>query len=141
VVWNGKKDKLQLEMDHTANLIFLGTVILNIVLIYSLMFHNQNFITTIDLVKKNYQKLCDTSHKTLDVFSTIAKEIELLGYNFAPTGEASHKLKVKWRNLSSTRKAYIAKISATGSDVDVLKKKPLYYDEIEEILGRLFKES
>ncbi len=102
---------------------------------------NQNFTTTIDLVKKNYQKLCDKSHRTLDVFAKIAKEIELLGYYFAPTGEASHKLKVKWRNLCSTRKAYIAKISATGSAVDVLKKKPSYYDEMEEILGRMFKES
>ncbi len=27
VVWNGKKDKTQLEMDHTANLIFLGNFI------------------------------------------------------------------------------------------------------------------
>jgi hypothetical protein len=105
------------------------------------MFHNQNVITKIDLVKQNYQKLCDKSHRTLDMFAIIANEIELLGYYFSRTGETSHKLKVKWRNFRSTRKAYMDKISATRSAVDVLKKKPSYYDEMELLLGRLFKEN
>ena len=96
------------------------------------MFHNQNFITTIDLMKQNYNKLCDKSHRTLDVFVTIANEMELLGYNFAPTGELALKLKVRWRNLCSIRKACMAKISATGSNIYVLKSKP-YYGEMEQI--------
>ncbi len=63
-------------------------------------------------MKQNYNKVCDKSHRTLDVFVIIANEMELLGYNFAPTGELALKLKVRWRNLWSIRKACIAKISA-----------------------------
>jgi hypothetical protein len=91
-------------------------------------------------MKQNYNKLCEKSHRTLNVFVAIANEMELLGYNFAPTSEAALKKGEEgWRNLCSIRKAYIAKISATGSNIYVLKRKP-YYDEMEQILGRLIKD-
>jgi len=109
IIWCGKKNRQQRDIDDAATLDFIS------------------------LVKKHWSALNDKHTTKNDVWKSIAKELEMK-YDIN-TENPVEKLRLKWRGLWNSYKEYVKQSEKTGSSIETLLDTPPFFEQIEDIVS------
>ena len=81
--------------------------------------------------------LCDGTTKKNKIWEQIRQEMHTNGYNTSSGNKPGVICSQKWNNMMKTYKNFTLEVEKTGSSAEILELKTNYYEEIQEILGKL----